>query len=292
MSKIIGVIGNYEKSDYFKSIDTIFRKLKNYKYKMILSNDFLLSHSKQRVNKDIIIDTNDNIIDQADIIFSVGGDGTLLSTARLIGKKSIPILGVHIGSLGFLAGCNLNDLDLGIKHIATSNYKIEKRLLIKCAFNNKQRKNIIYALNDVVINNGYSGRLLNIELRTKQKVVNTYLSDGIIFSTPTGSTAYSLSAGGPIIHHELKTITVTPICPHSLSSRPIVLSDKKILEINFPKNNSQIALTVDGQIQYEINYKTKISIQKANYYVKLVHFPFNEYFSALRSKMGWVNEVR
>ena len=289
---IIGVIGNHSKKNYFEIVDLIFKKLKKYNCQMILSNDFLLRYPNQVLNDEILIDENQNIFSKVNMILSVGGDGTLLSTVRMVGKNPIPILGVHIGRLGFLAGCNLDDLDIAIKHIVNGDYIIEKRSLIKCMFNLEKNKNTVYALNDIVVHNRYSGRLLNIKVSTNNELVNTYLSDGIIFSTPTGSTAYSLSAGGPIIHYDLETITLTPICPHSLSARPIVLSDKTILNITFPDHSPKIGLSVDGQIKYDIDSNTEIRILKANYYARLIQFSFNKYFSSLKNKMGWVNEVR
>ena len=153
-------------------------------------------------------------------------------------------------------------------------------------------KQIFWALNDIVVDHGPSARLLKVNVQVTDHYLNTFEGDGVIISTPTGSTAYSLSAGGPIIYPSMDSITVTPICPHSLSARPIVLKATETISMSFPKPYEGISLAVDGQIKVPIDDKTQIKIKQAEHCAQLVNLPTNGYFKTLRTKMGWSGNVR
>ena len=156
----------------------------------------------------------------------------------------------------------------------------------------KDKEEKYYALNDIVLDHGPSARILKIEVTVSNNYLNTYEGDGLIFSTPTGSTAYSLSAGGPIIYPDVETITVTPICPHSLSARPIVLKAKERIELKFPQTSDGMAVIVDGQLRFKIDDEVKIRIVRAQHCAQLIHLPNNTYYETLRTKMGWSGNVR
>ena len=150
----------------------------------------------------------------------------------------------------------------------------------------------LWALNDVVVDHGPSARMLKVMAEVSGHYLNTFEGDGVIISTPTGSTAYSLSAGGPIIYPSMDSITVTPICPHSLSARPIVLQSKEIIKLSFPEAYEGISLSIDGQIKVSIDNETQVQILKAQHTAELVSLPSNGYFKTLRTKMGWSGNVR
>jgi NAD+ kinase len=233
------------------------------------------------------------LVTRSDIILTIGGDGTLLSTARRMEAKIKPILGIHIGGLGFLAESTRQTMEEAIQYIFNGDYLIEDRMMLSVHITGLNGKNGEYhALNDIVVDHGHSGRILKTVVTVSGEYLNTYESDGLIFSTPTGSTAYSLSAGGPIITPTIDTITVTPICPHSLSARPIVLPANEVIEACFAEDYEGIACTIDGQIRFTMNGSTKLEIKKSSRIIQLISLPGNNYFHTLRSKMGWTGNLR
>ena len=229
---------------------------------------------------------------KSDIILAIGGDGTILSTVRRMENMQKPIMGIHIGGLGFLSQCSEKNLTKSLNYILTKNYSISNRMILKAQINIENNKQVIYALNDFVINHGSSARVTKIMVNISKKHLNTYEGDGLIISTPTGSTAYSLSAGGPIIDPMLDSITVTPICPHSLSARPIVLKANENISLKFVDLEDNMVLSIDGQVQININNQTKVIISRADYPAQLISLPGNGHYKTLRSKMGWAGNVR
>ena len=209
-----------------------------------------------------------------------------------IGKIK-PILGIHIGGLGFLADSNRKTMNEAIELMIEGKYIIDSRMMLSLTINDINDNNLEYhALNDIVINHGNSGRILKTEVLVSNKYLNTYESDGLIFSTPTGSTAYSLSAGGPIITPTIETITVTPICPHSLSARPIVLPANEVIKSRFKDDSSGMVCTIDGQVHLNLDSNSSLEIRKSSRMINLVSLPGYNYFETLRSKMGWVGNLR
>ena len=223
-----------------------------------------------------------------DFILTLGGDGTILSLARAVGGHGTPILGIHLGKLGFLAEVVLEDMFPRLDAVAAGDYKIQKRMVIKCIVKNGNEPQIFYALNDIVVDRGKSHRLLNCELLANDDFVAKYNADGLIVATPTGSTAYSLASGGPIVMPTFGSMVVTPICPHTLTLRPIVFPDDQILEISFPEDGEKdMALAVDGQVNEYLKSTAKVVIQKAPYKINMVNFTDSNYFNTLRTKLGW-----
>ena len=232
-----------------------------------------------------------DIAEECDVILSIGGDGTILSTLRQIGNSKTPILGIHIGGLGFLAACSQKDYIESINEIINGDYFVDKRMLLEATIDAKKSKKY-FALNDIVIDHGTSARILKTHIYVSDNYLNTYEGDGMIFATPTGSTAYSLSAGGPIITPSLEVILVTPICPHSLSARSIALSSEEVISVSFAEEPTGMAVTIDGQVRLPLDYSTKLSIRKADYSVNMIQFEHNDYFQTLRTKMVWAGNVR
>ena len=288
---IIGCTGNYRKGEYFTILERVNTILAKSDAEFFISDDL-------KKNKDFQIPASYSLIDfaslekQSDILLSIGGDGTILSTVRRMGKKQIPIIGIHIGGLGFLSECKESNLKKSIHYILRNEFSISERMLLEVRIQSNGKEEIYWSMNDVVVDHGPSARILMTEVHVSDHYLNTYEGDGLIISTPTGSTAYSLSAGGPIIYPSLDTITVTPICPHSLSARPIVLHPNENVSLRFLDPFDGMALAVDGQIRIEFNEQVLVSIVKAEHSAKLINLPSNGYFKTLRTKMGWSGNVR
>ena len=222
--------------------------------------------------------------DTVDLIIVFGGDGTLLNSARQYLEYEIPILGVNMGNVGFLTDIKTDNFKESLKEILNGSYKIEERNLVSAAYND----NHMYGLNEVVIHSGAYAQLMRYRLNVNNKVVYEQRSDGLIIATPTGSTAYALSAGGPIIHPSLDVWTILPMLPQSLSSRPFIISSNENVEIELfdgPSDNAKIC--VDGQDDIDLPYGVKITISKMHKTLKLVHPEDNDFFEACREKLGW-----
>mgnify|MGYP001297696965 CR=1 FL=1 len=235
-------------------------------------------------NKLVIAKDHKSFTDIVDLIIVFGGDGTLLNSARQYLDYEIPILGVNMGNVGFLTDIKTDNFEESLKEIFTGKYKIEERNLVSAEYND----NHIYGLNEVVIHSGAYAQLMRYRLNVNSKVVYEQRSDGLIIATPTGSTAYALSAGGPIIHPSLDVWTILPMLPQSLSSRPFVISSNENVEIELfdgPSDNAKIC--VDGQDDVDLPYGVKITISKMNKTLKLVHPQDNDFFEACREKLGW-----
>ena len=240
------------------------------------------------------LDLDSQLIESADdfakldFIMTLGGDGTILSLARAVGDRSTPILGIHLGELGFLAEVILEDMFTRLDAVAAGDFNIQKRMVIKCVVNSGNEPQTFHALNDIVVDRGKSHRLLTCELLANDDFVAKYKADGLIVATPTGSTAYSLASGGPIVIPTFGSMVVTPICPHTLTLRPIVFPDDQVLKISFPENGEQdIALAIDGQVNEYLKSTVKVMIQKASFEINMVNFTDSNYFNTLRTKLGW-----
>ena len=225
-----------------------------------------------------------DLVEKVDLIIVFGGDGTLLNSARQYLDSQIPILGVNMGNVGFLTDLSVDNFETTIAEILSGNYKIEERNLVSAIFDD----NHLYGLNEVVIHSGAYAQLMRYRLSVNNKVVYEQRSDGLIVATPTGSTAYSLSAGGPIIHPSLDVWTILPMLPQSLSSRPFIISSDENVEMElFEGPNDSAKICVDGQDDIDVSYGVKISISKMEKTLKLVHPEDNDFFEACREKLGW-----
>lgn len=216
----------------------------------------------------------------------LGGDGTIIQAAREYGEYDFPLLGVNMGNLGFLAEIEESEVDSVLQESLDENYFVEKRMMID-AYDNDEYLGT--ALNDVVITRQSISRMISYEIFVNGYLVNQYRADGLIMSTPTGSTAYNLSAGGPIISPTNNSLVFTPICPHSLAARSIVLSGDDKVKISFDLERNQkvddLLLTLDGQIVHKIDTKTKVRIEKSKKVLKLIRFSHNDFFHILRKKL-------
>ena len=284
--------GNYRKERYFDILNIIAKYFEPFDgYKIFLTDDFKNKVETPSIHEGIEVIDFSKFINDADIVLSIGGDGTILSTVRRLRQNIIPVLGIHIGGLGFLAQSTAENLLETLEHIRSKNYSIDERILLNIMIN-KGNDGTFYALNDAVIDHGDSGRVLKTKLYISNKHLNNYESDGIIVSTPTGSTGYSLSSGGPIISPNLNLLAITPICSHSLSARPIVLPSDSFINIKFTDDFVNASLTIDGQERLTLNKETIVSICKAKYSANLIRLPFNDYLSTLKDKLHWSGNSR
>lgn len=243
-----------------------------------------IDEMSQYQNSEVKVLDHEELVKKVDLIIVFGGDGTLLNSARQYLNYEIPILGVNMGNVGFLTDISVDNFDLAIKEILSGKFKIEERNLVSAKFN----ENHLYGLNEVVIHSGAYAQLMRYRLSVNKRAVYEQRSDGLIVATPTGSTAYSLSAGGPIIHPSLDVWTILPMLPQSLSSRPFIISSDENVEMElFEGPNKNAKICVDGQDDIDVPYGVKISISKMEKTLKLVHPEDNDFFEACREKLGW-----
>ena len=224
----------------------------------------------------------------SDLLIVLGGDGTLLSAARLAAARQVPILAVNLGGMGFLTTVPQDELYQILEEIFSEKHRVSERVLLEARIVRDGaviRRQI--ALNDAVLNKAALARIMDVVLRVDGEYVTTYKADGLILSTPTGSTAYSLAAGGPIVYPTVESFVVTPICPHTLTNRPLVIPDTAKIEIDFQSEDAAVFLTLDGQIGIELARGDHIVVRKAQEKLRLVRPAKKTYFEILRSKLKW-----
>lgn len=232
----------------------------------------------------------DKIDPDLDILIILGGDGTLLHVAETAARYSIPVIGINMGNLGFLTDLTEDESEQALEEILNGPVTMENRLMLKARLiQGEKRKEYRYALNDVVINKNTLDRILHLSTSAGDDYITTYKADGLIFSTPTGSTAYNLSAGGPLVHPGLATILITPICPFMLSSRPIILPPEKIITSRFitESTNNSAKVIIDGQEAWEMRPGDILEVQTAEHALQLITSKQRDYFLILRNKLKW-----
>jgi NAD+ kinase len=228
------------------------------------------------------------IASRADLVLVLGGDGTMLSVGRLVAGKGVPILGINLGGLGFITEVNRDNIYDLVERVLTDGCGVEERMMLAAAVRRDGRRIAEYrVLNDLVINKGALARIIDLETFVNNTYVTTYKADGLIISTPTGSTAYCLSAGGPIIYPTMDSITLTPICPHTLTNRPIVLPDDFRIEIHLKTQTEDVYLTLDGQEGFPLKKDDVVEVGKSDAGIKLLIPCDRDYFRILRNKLRW-----
>lgn len=225
---------------------------------------------------------------EADLIVVLGGDGTMISTARLVGNREVLVLGVNYGSLGYLTDFRIEEMFPTLELIFDGNFEIDRRVMLDAEHWREDEKLASgRVLNDVVINKAALARIIEIEVRLNSLFVNSFRSDGLIVATPTGSTAYNLSAGGPIVYPSMNAVVLTPICPFTLTNRPIVIPDSAEIELKLQNENEGVVLTLDGQTGYTMEAHDRVVIRKSAMTFNLVQPPNRNYFDVLRNKLKW-----
>jgi NAD+ kinase len=230
----------------------------------------------------------EEIPSHAEMIIVLGGDGTLLSVARLVGSHEVPILGVNLGGLGFLTEITLEELYRVLERVIQGDFVTDERVVFNAAVIRRgERLAEFIVLNDAVINKGALARIIDLETTINGEYLTTFKSDGLIISTPTGSTAYNLSAGGPIAYPSLHCIIITPICPHTLTNRPIVIPDDVEVRAILRSKQQEVILTLDGQQGFVLEFDDVVEVKKAEGKILLIKSPYRHYFEVLREKLKW-----
>lgn len=226
--------------------------------------------------------------EQTDLIIILGGDGTMISSARLIGMREVPILGINYGSLGYLTEFRIEEMFPAIEAILEGNYEIDSRVMLDVKLQRAtETLSTNRVLNEVVINRAVLAKIIEVEITLDGLFVNLFRADGIIVATPTGSTAYSLSAGGPILYPSMNAVVITPICPFTLTNRPIVIPDNAEIRLRLKSESEGVALTLDGQVGYQMKTDDCVVIRKSETSFNLVRPPNRNYFDVLRNKLKW-----
>jgi NAD+ kinase len=281
--KRVGIISKPKKTEIREIVPTLLKWLHDHSIDVFIDKETeaIVQTSEQCLSRN-------EMPSQTDLLIVLGGDGTLLATARALNRKPVPILAVNLGGLGFLTETTREDLYLTLESVLAGTHRTDHRVQIEGELIRADEAITSFlALNDVVLNKGAIARILDFELRVDGHFVSSYKSDGLIVSTPTGSTAYSLAAGGPIVAPAVEAFIVTPICAHTLTQRPLVLPDTVKIEIAVKSQREAAYLTVDGQVGIAAHNEDLVRLKKSNSSVELVQPPSKQYFEILRQKLKW-----
>jgi len=281
LPKRIGVIANKKRADAGIVLEKLQRKADELGFSLITCEQ-----THQFLPKATHVGPSD-FVHSIDLLMALGGDGTLLFCARLLNGAKVPIFGINLGNLGFLTSLREEELETAMDAIASGKVRVSPRTMMHCKVIGEGETIREYrALNDLVLSWGSSVRIANIEVTVDDRPVTIYACDGLIVSTPTGSTGHSLSAGGPIVHPETTAFIMTVICPHSLSARPVVIPEQSKIRILL-KGSKELILAVDGQSGLPLTPGHELEIVRADHGVELLTLPSYSYFSVLREKLGW-----
>jgi NAD+ kinase len=235
-----------------------------------------------------LAESEGELAEDVDLIVVLGGDGTMLGAARMMGARQIPVLGVNFGFLGYLTEFTLNEMFPALENVRQGDFMVERRMMIDVDLNRSgEAAASRRALNDAVVTKAAAARMIEIESYINGMFVNSFRADGMIVATPTGSTAYSLSAGGPIVHPSMSAILLTPICPHMLSNRPAVVPGESVVDLIFKRADPDQLLTIDGQPGIELRHDDRITLRRSETTFNLVQPTNRNYFEVLRTKLKW-----
>lgn len=275
----IGLIVNHQKPLAKK----VVREIINFACKNGIEV-MLEEEAAQKLNITRYATKTEDLIKNANLIIALGGDGTLLRTARLIQAKGIPIMGINLGGLGFMTTFSAEESKQALIDFLNKNYREEMRMVLEVTYRQKEK---FFALNDCAINMANHCRIIEIMLNSNKQHICKLVADGVVVSTPTGSTAYSLAAGGPIVFPTMEAIIITPLSPHVLSARPLIIPSDEIITLQLTKTSETAIVTIDGQEQRPLNPNDKVTITKADFSIRLIT-PYNKsYYEILRTKMKW-----
>lgn len=289
---LIGIIANITKENVFDVVSSFLVKLKKNNIDYLLTKSLFEENNKLKIElyEDFITEDKD-IYEKSDVIISIGGDGTMLATAYNAQFYDKPVLGVNLGKLGFLAEANIDQMDKVIADLKNRNYKIEERMLITGEVEGYSAEKF-FAINDIVIDKGGWPKMIELTVWVDGEYVTTLSADGLIVATPTGSTGYSISVGGPIVSPRTDVITLSPISPHSLTVRPLVLPGDQEILIKADSPHTTVQVNCDGQRSYMFPPPMEIKIKKSQRPLKLIHTSLTTYFETLRNKLMWGIDLR
>ncbi len=289
----IAIYGRQQSETIIPYVEKLFIELKKHNCEICVFDSFL-NFIRQKTKKKYTYDTftsNADIRNNVDLIFSVGGDGTLLDTVTLIQDSLIPVAGVNAGRLGFLSGIPKENLTNAVDEIVKGNYSLDKRTMLRLESNVNLFGKINYALNEVTIHKKDSSSMITINTFLNGEYLNSYWADGLIVSTPTGSTGYSLSCGGPIVMPQSGNFVITPIAPHNLNVRPVVVSDKDILSLEVEGRSRYFLASLDAR-SVTIDSSVQLAVRKEDFTTNLVRLHDDNFLKTLRNKLMWGADSR
>lgn len=278
----IGIIPNLSKDNNLNITKSIINWFADKDIELILESDIArkLNYKNEGFSRK-------QMYSSSDVIIVLGGDGTILNIARQSSQYGTPMFGINLGHLGFLAESEISDMYLSLEKIIGGDYNIEKRMMLEAsAEGSRDELKELIALNDISITKGMFSRMITFSVYINDSIFELYSADGVIISSPTGSTAYSLSAGGPIVSPELNVLIITPICPHTLYNRSIVVSEKDEVRIEISKESFEVMLSVDGQNSYKLDPGMVVKIRSSNCVTNLVKLKQRSFFDVLRRKIS------
>jgi NAD+ kinase len=282
----IGIFGKNLKSETFPFIQTLINKLSSVYVKVFIDQEtFSQIGNKIMIHDYVVFNKHEDIKNELDFMISLGGDGNMLSTVRWVRDSGIPIIGINLGRLGFLASINKEQISKAIDSLIEKKFTIEKRSLIKIN-GNSSFGDINFALNEVSIYKKLPNSMISVNVHINDQYLNSYWADGLIVATPTGSTAYSLSTGGPIIHPESNNFIITPIAPHNLSVRPVVIPDNTSVKLQIAERDGGFLVSLDSRT-FEFKSGQSFELSKESFQIKLVRLPEENFFSTIRAKLLW-----
>ena len=284
----IAIFGSPYPEHFTKYIQHLVKKLESEHIKIIVEEEFyvFLQNNIRLTNKKATFNSYESLKENADFLFSIGGDGTLLKAVTFVRESNIPIMGINTGRLGFISSISAGQIDDAINDILKANFKINERALLELTTENNLFKDKNFALNEVAISKKDTSSMIRIDAFVDEEFLNTYWADGLVISTPTGSTGYSLSCGGPIIMPGTNNIIVTPNAPHNLNVRPIVLNDKSVLKLKVDDRDQLALVSLDSRSR-AFDSDTELLIKKADFKIKLIQPQDNSFTSTIRNKLMW-----
>ena len=284
----IAIFGSPYPDQFTKYIQHLIKKLENEHIKIIVEEEFnlFLQDNIRFTNKIETFNSYETLKENTDLLFSIGGDGTLLKTVTYVRGSNIPIMGINTGRLGFISSISAGQIDDAINDILKKNYKISERALLELNTTNGLFKNKNFALNEVAISKKDTSSMVRIDAYVDDEFLNTYWADGLVVSTPTGSTGYSLSCGGPIIMPGTNNIIITPNAPHNLNVRPIVINDQSTIKLKV-EDRDQLALVSLDSRSRAFDSDTELIIKKADFKIRLIQPQNNSFASTIRNKLMW-----
>ena len=283
----VGLIVNYKKEKTRETACRIIDWLNSKKLKVRIEGNMGKELGKEELNC-----PTEKFLKEVDLIISLGGDGTLLRAARLAAVEDIPVFGVNLGGLGFLTQIGINDLEKSLEKLYQGRYFLDERMMLSCIVKRKEEEiKKFTALNDVVIGKGAFARIICLATYVNNDYVITYSADGLVVSTSTGSTAYSLSAGGPIVNPNINSIMLTPICPHTLSARPLIIGENDQVKITLEVSEEEVMVTIDGQEGFVLKTKDEVIIKKSDHKARLITFKEKSFYAVLREKLRWSGQI-
>ena len=287
-----GIAGNLEKKALLKVARSLVARLRREGVDFVIERQLydLMSKAAGAGRKAMRSCAEGDLPRVADLIISLGGDGTILKMARVSGRHQTPILGINLGKLGFLAEVSLDEIDTCVDELLEGKYFLEDRMMLEATSRGLGKSFV--ALNDIVVEKYGTSRVFDLETWVNDAYLATYTADGIIFSTPTGSTAYSLANGGPIVVPTSGVITINPICPHTLTARPVIVQSDSRIRVAVPQASHKVHVTADGQLEKLFNSPVEVMIRKAPFSARLVKRLNTNYYDVLRKKLNWGSDLR